>query len=127
MSPTSNFNAVLQIVMMLLALALVLFLAWFILRWMNKRVPGMGGTGNGKFVKVLERVPTGKSGSIMLIRVENKVILVAVTEHAVEKLCEFDDPEGNLDLPVQEFPSFASALKDAGKKFSKKKDGGDTP
>lgn len=105
-----------QILWVVIALALVLGLAWVLLRWMNKRVPGMGG--GARLIKVLDRVALGKSGSLLLVRVQDKVLLVAFSERAVEKLCEFDDPDGTLSLPdVVDTPSFAAALKDAAAKI----------
>lgn len=96
------------------ALALVLFLAWAVMRWMNKRLPGLGGGGGGRLIHVLERMPVGKSGQLLLVRVQDKVLFVAVSEHNAEKLCEFDDPEGLITGPeVMENPSFSEALKDA--------------
>jgi flagellar biosynthetic protein FliO len=101
----------------LLALVLVLFLAWLLLRWMNRRVPGMGG--GGRLIKVLDRTQAGKNSSILLLRVQDKVFLVAVSEHAIEKLYEFDDSDGQIAPPkAPEYASFSNTLKDAAKRFS---------
>lgn len=110
----------------IIALALVLACAWLLLRWMNRRVPGLSGGAN-RLIQILDRVSVGKTSSIILLRVQDKVILVAVSEHAMEKLYEFDDPDGEIALPpAAEFPNFSDALKDAAKRFQKRgKNNGD--
>lgn len=125
------YEVVLRVISALAALVVVLLLAWLLLRWLNKRMPGMSG-GSARMITVLDRVAVGKSGVVLLLRVQDKVFLVAVNEHAIEKLHEFEDPEGIMKLPdVVANPSFAEALKDAagkvgfGKKKDENKDGGD--
>ena len=102
----------------MVALVLVLLAAWMLLRWMGSRMPGMGGGGASRLVKVLDRVNVGKGSCILLLRVQDKVLLVAMTEHGTEKLCEFDDPDGTMMPPVQaEVPAFSTALKDAARRM----------
>ncbi|MDL2294136.1 flagellar biosynthetic protein FliO [Ruminococcaceae bacterium OttesenSCG-928-D13] len=98
----------------LLALVLVLVLAWLALRWLNRRVPGMGGGSTERLIKVLDRVTVGKNTVLVLVQVKNTVMLVAVGDHTVEKLAEFDAADGAFDIPkaAQQNPSFADALKD---------------
>lgn len=110
----------------LFALCLVLFLAWLLIRWLNRRMPGVSG-GSGRSIQVIDRVQVAKGSTIVMLRVEEKVFLVAVSEHAVEKLSEFDDPEGKYaPQKVAQSPSFGNALKDAvGKLGLGKKNGED--
>lgn len=111
-----------------LSLALVLGCAYVLLRWINRRVPGMSG-GSGRLIQVLDRVSVGRSGSILLVRIKDKVMLLGISDHAVEKLCEFDDPDETMVLPkAEDLPSFSQALKDAAKRFTGgPKNGGDAP
>lgn len=120
------WDAAAKILGTLAALVLVLLLAWLLLRWMNKRMPGVSG-GAQRAIKVLDRLPVGKNGTILLLRVQDKVLLVAVGERGAEKLYEFDDPDGKFDLPKPGGTTgFSDALKDAAKKMGLgKKDGGD--
>lgn len=114
------FEAAARIVGAIAALGLVLLLAYFLLHWLNKRMPGMSG-GPNRLIQVLDRVAVGRGGSIMLLRVQDKVLLVAVTDKAVEKLCEFDDPEGKIAQPEPlQAMDFSAALKEAGAKFGLK-------
>ncbi len=111
----------LRIIGALAALVVVLLLAWLLLRWMNRRVPGMAG--NAKMIKVLDRVSVGKGGMLMLVRVQDKVILLVAGDHVAEKLLEFDDPDGAFEPKIAASPSFAGALKDAAKRFGGKDKG----
>lgn len=122
---------VLRLLGVMVALGVVLFLAWLTLRFMNRKMPGMAG-GSSRLIQVLDRVSTGRSSSLMLIRVQDTVMLVAFSEHTVQKLCEFDDPEGKMKLPEMTGAftgSFASALKDAATRagLKPKNDKGDEP
>ena len=112
------WEAVARIIGAIFSLVFVLFLAYLLLNWLNKRMPGMSG-GAGRLIQILDRVPAGRGGTIMLLRVQEKVLLVAVTEKTATKLCEFDDPEGqikNAELP--ENVHFSAVLKDALGKFA---------
>ncbi len=125
---TTLLGTSMRVVMTILALALVLFLAWALLRWMNRRMPGMAGGGAARMIKVLDRVQAGKSSTLLLVRVQDKVFLLGAGDRGVDKICEFDDPEGKLLPPaIGEPPSFAAALRDAAAKagFGKKKTEGD--
>ena len=114
-------DVTLRILGALLALVVVLLLAWLLLRWMNKRVPG-GGAGS-KLIKVLDRVAVGRGCMLLLVRVQGKVILLAMGERVAEKLLEFDDPDGAFEPKIAASPSFAGALKDAAKRFGGKDKG----
>ena len=110
-------EVVLRILGAILALAFVLFLAWFCLRFLNRRIPGFGG-GGGRMITVLDRVNLGKNNGLFLVRVEDKVFLIGMSEHAVSTIREFDDPEGKLTLPERpENIPFTEALKEAAAKL----------
>lgn len=128
----SFWEAIIRVLGAILALALVLFLAWLVLRLLNRAMPGLQGTsaGRGRFVQVLERIPYGKGTTLLLLRVQNTVMLVACTEHAVEKLWEIEDADGSFQPPAPgEMPSFADSLKSAAGRMGlgKRHDGEDKP
>jgi flagellar biosynthetic protein FliO len=121
------WDVVVRLISAGLVLVLVLLLAWLVLRWLSRRMPGAGVPTKKRAIKVLDRLSMGRSGTVMLLRVKDKVLLVAMTDHGAEKLYEFDDPDGEFDLEKPgEAPAFADALKDAARRLrGKKKDGGD--
>lgn len=116
---SSGWDIAGQMMGALVALILVLLAAWLLLRWVNKRLPGLGGGSTSRLVTVLDRVPIGRNSSILLLRVQDKVLLVAMTEHGAEKLCEFDDPDGMIapDTPAADVPGFAAVLKETALKM----------
>lgn len=131
--PTTGLEVIGRILGAVVALALVLVAAWMLITWLGKRVPGMASGSAVRLVKVLDRVNVGRSSCILLLRVQDKVLLVAMTEHGTEKLCEFDDPSGSM-MPANlgEIPAFSAALKDAalrlvGKEAKPAQKSGDTP
>lgn len=109
------WEAIREIGGVILALVLVLLLAWLVLRWLNNRMPGLGGGSTERMIRVLDRVAVGKNVVVLLVRVKDTVMLVAVSDHAIEKLAEFDAADGSFDVKkaAAENPSFAAALKDA--------------
>ncbi len=102
----------------LVVLVLVLLAAWLALRWVNKKAPGVGTGGSARLIRVLDRVAISRTSSILLLRVQDKVFLVAMTEHGAEKLSEFDDPSGAIAPPPQgQGQAFSSILLDTAKRF----------
>lgn len=111
------WEAAKQIVGALLALVLVCALAWVVLRWINRRMPSLGGGSTKRLITVLDRVAVGKNAVVLLLHVAGRVMLVAVSDHAIEKLAEYDAENGEFEVPdTPENPSFAAALKDAAAK-----------
>ena len=97
-----NFwEAIVRVLGAILALALVLFLAWLVLRLLNRAMPGLQGTaaGRGRFVQVPERIPYGKGPTLLLLRVQSTVILVACSVPAGEKLWGIYVPDANHLYP----------------------------
>ena len=117
-------DVILKILGAIVALGVVLFLAWFTLRLLNKRMPGMSG-GNNRLIQVLDRVAFGKNGSLLLVRVQDKVFLVAISEHAIQTVHTFEDPDEIMKLPqLNETIPFSDAFKQAVSKLTKPKDDG---
>lgn len=111
------WEAAKQIIGALLALVLVCALAWVVLRWINQRMPSLGGGSTKRLITVLDRVAVGKNAVVLLLHVGGRVMLVAVSDHAIEKLAEFDAENGEFEVPATpDNPSFAAALKDAASK-----------
>lgn len=114
------WDATIKIVGALAALAFVLFLAWLVLRWIGKRTQGVGNAQQ-RHIKVIERMQVGRNSTLLLLKLNAKVLLVAVSERGAEKLYEFDDEDGKFDFKRPEaLPSFAEALKSATKRFGSK-------
>lgn len=125
-------EALLRIIGAIAALALVLFLAWLMMRWLGRRMPGLS-TGQSRLIKVLDKTSFGRNSGLLLVRVHDKVLLIGFTDHATTTLGEFDDPEGKI-AKVEDVaqPSFTEALKGAAEQLGFKRDkngqdGGEDP
>ena len=84
-----------------LGLIAVMFYA---LRKLNKRI----STGGGR-LKVLDRVSIGRDGLMLVVSVCGKVMLVGVTSHRIEKLCDLDVTEEEYS-EGQQSPDFMSVF-----------------
>jgi flagellar protein FliO/FliZ len=131
----STVPEILQMLGILLAIAVVFFLAWFV-----TRAVALNGSfnGKGKYFTVLEKSPVSKDGYIMLVKCFDKLLLVGVTAGGMTLLMEFDAESADLSSfePIKQ--SFSSIfkqtmdstlpdgkVKDAFEKFIGKKKGGD--
>jgi len=129
------FQELLKMLVILAAIALVFFLAWFV-----TRAVALNGSfnGKGKYFTVLEKFPVAKDSYIMLIKSFDKLLLVGMTPGSMTVLKEFDANSVDLGNFVPEKQSFSSIfkttldstlpdgkLKDAINKLAKKKNGGD--
>jgi flagellar protein FliO/FliZ len=93
----------------LVSLAAVCILAWVVLRWGAKR--GLGALGQGKRIKVIEKVPLDARRSLYLVEVGGKVLLVGSGESGALSLLTELDPTTLPELPEPKPQSFADVLK----------------
>ncbi|MEG1568118.1 MAG: flagellar biosynthetic protein FliO [Oscillospiraceae bacterium] len=103
---------------MLISLVFVLFLAWYLLRWMGKKMPSSGQSGS---IKILDRVNIGREKWIMIVQAGDKTLLVGMSDNAISTLCEFD---ANTEFAAKETPKetdFVALLQNAVKKFPTKR------
>jgi flagellar protein FliO/FliZ len=78
-----------------LSLGAVVGLMWFLARIASKRV---GGT-NGSLVKLMGRQSLGRTASVAVLSIGERVLVVGVTENGVRLLTELDADE--VDVPVE--------------------------
>jgi flagellar protein FliO/FliZ len=128
-------SEIFQMLGILLAIAVVFFLAWFV-----TRAVALNGSfnGKGKHFNVLEKFPVSKDSYIMLVKCFDKLLLVGVTAGGMTLLMELDAESADISSlePIKQ--SFSSIfkqtmdstlpdgkVKDAFEKFLGKKKGGD--
>ena len=80
----------------LLALVAVCILAWVVLRWSQRR--GLG-VGQGKQVKVLERVPLDARRTLYLVEVGGRVLLIGAGDASAPSVLAELDPSELPELP----------------------------
>ncbi len=70
-----------------LTLAFVLFLAWFLLRWIGGHSPIQSSF---KHIRILDRVVIDREKYLLLVSAGDKTLLIAMSAGAVTTVCEFD-------------------------------------
>ncbi|MEG1699288.1 MAG: flagellar biosynthetic protein FliO [Oscillospiraceae bacterium] len=116
--PGNFWSGIGAIFTMLISLVFVLFLAWYLLRWMGKKMPSSGQSGS---IKILDRVNIGREKWIMIVQAGDKTLLVGMSDNAISTLCEFD---ANTEFAAKETPKetdFVALLQNAVKKFPTKR------
>ena len=101
---------VLSLVGMLGGFFLILFLAY----WATKVLArGYAASGTGRMIEVLDRMSLGQEKQLLVVKAADKVLLLGVTAHHIEKLEELD--AGALPQPPSNPQSgaFFAALKSA--------------
>jgi flagellar biogenesis protein FliO len=90
----SDGSVVLAVLRLLVSLGAVLALLVVLARYAAKRGLGGARTGRGTVsVDVLSRRSLGKSSSVQVVQVGSRVMVLGVTERAVNVLTELDDSE----------------------------------
>jgi flagellar biosynthetic protein FliO len=86
---SEGVNLALSLLGMLLLLLLIFAGAYFTTRFIGGRYQGRMGAG--KNAEILERVPLGRDGSLLIVRAGGKVLLLGVTSHHIDRLAELDE------------------------------------
>lgn len=101
---------ILQVFGILLFIALIFFLAWFI-----TRAAAVNGGFNGKtrHFTVLEKYPLSKDSYLLLLKSFDKLLLVGVTPGGMRVLQEIDPKSADFTMPEDpvQRQSFADVLK----------------
>lgn len=97
-------------------LPFILFLVYAVLKY--------GGTNlqklqNGRYLKILERIPVSKDNSLMVIKMGDKSYVVSSTTHRIEILKEIGEEEGKTLLDQKPLPELSS-LRDLYNNFKRK-------
>lgn len=80
---------VLSVLGSLIGFVLLLVLAWWAARFVGR---GYGYNGSGsRSLQVLDRLPMGGEKQLLVVKAAGRVLLLGVTAHRVEVLCELDE------------------------------------
>ena len=114
---------VLSLVGMLGGFFLILFLAY----WATKVLArGYAAGGTGHMIEVLDRMGLGQEKQLLVVKAADKVLLLGVTAHHIEKLEELDAGALPQTPPSPQGGAFFAALKSALEQ-KKGKESGDEP
>lgn len=93
----------------LVAMVVVLALAYYTTRWLGKRINTGSGTG---LIKVLDKTMIGQGKLLAVIKIGDKTMLVGVAENSITKLCDIEESDIVLeDNSKKSNVSFHESLK----------------
>jgi flagellar protein FliO/FliZ len=101
-------NAFLSVLYSIIVVIVVFFLAWFITRIVASK---SSFAGQGKNIKILEKMAVSKDSYIMLVKVFDKLLLVGATSQGMTVLKEIDAEGIDMELLNIKKESFADILK----------------
>lgn len=85
-----SFSDIMNLVWALVGVVLVLFLAYYLTKLYAKKFST--ALGNGRQMKVIDRIPVGKGSAIAVIDVAGRQYLVGVCENSITLLSELEEP-----------------------------------
>ncbi len=103
-----------SVIFALLMVVGILFLAYYVTRWLGKRTTIQSGS---QHIKVLDRTFIGQDKCILIVNIKGRVLALAMTSHAVEILCELNaddfpsapEPDTSFSTLLQRFIQKPSA------------------
>ena len=98
-----------ELIYLIVVLAGVIALAYYATKWLSKRYVTQGQ--KTKYMKVIDRIGLGQDRTLNIVQVGEKVMLLGVTQHRIEKICDIDI----ADMPIvqeNQSASFTNVLKD---------------
>lgn len=90
---------VLSVLGTLVGFVLLLVLAWWAVRLLGKGYGYGAGGSASRSLQVLDRMPLGGEKQLLVVKAAGRVLLLGVTAHHVEVLCELD--ESQLPPPAE--------------------------
>jgi flagellar protein FliO/FliZ len=77
---------------------------------------------NGKFIKVLERVPISKDNSLIVVKIGDKGYVLTSSASSIDKLMELKDDELKKLENTNSIPEYKNMMEFYKKVFKKKED-----
>lgn len=86
---------IVTLVLAMLGIIGLIFLTYYATRWLNRRVTAT----TGRSMQILERIMLGQDKSLIVVKAGEKILLLGVTAHHVDKIAEFSAEE--YPLPAE--------------------------
>ncbi len=113
-----DYNFWIMILKIVVFLPLVLMLFYISIKYGGNKLQGIQ---NGRFIKVLERVPLSKENSLIVAKIGDKGYVLTSAQGKVDTLLELSEEELKKFEISKEVPQYAS-LKDFYQKVLKRKE-----
>ncbi len=106
----SSTMSFLTLLWTLICLILILFLAYFSVKLLAKK---QRISGAGKLIKVLDQVSIGQDKVLVVVKVADKTMLIAMSSNTVTKVCELDNDYCEKFILQNPVMPFSEVLKSA--------------
>lgn len=94
-SQTESPSVIWMIVQMLVALGLIVLLAWGAIQILGRK---MNHRMQGRWIRVLDEVVLGQNRGIVVLEVGGRAFLVGITDHQISMLFEIEDQQLVQDM-----------------------------
>jgi flagellar protein FliO/FliZ len=114
-----DFSFWIMLLKIIVFLPFILMLFYLSVKYGGSKLQGIQ---NGKFIKVLERVPLSKESSLIVVKIGEKGYVLTSSTGKIDTLLELNSEEIQSLEASREVPQYAS-LKEYYQKVMKKKEG----
>lgn len=111
----------LQIILLILGFTAVLFVAYFMTRFIGAKMSYSNATSH---IKIMDRVFLSNDKSICIIQVGKRFFVVGVTNHHIDPICELKESD-LLPIATEENNSFNNLVESYISKFRHRSKGND--
>lgn len=99
---------ILSMIGSLALIILVLVFTYYATRWYARR---MGQSGQGKYMKLIDRTQLGTGACVAIVRIDKKYYLLGVGDKSVRLICELPDFEEDSGPEPAEQPPFSQIFR----------------
>ena len=99
---------ILSILLALIGIVAVLALTYYLSRWYARR---MGAIASAKHMKLIDRLPLSKSGSLAIVEIAGKQYVAGISDQSVSLMMELEEPVEVPSKPELFTDGFSDLLK----------------
>lgn len=115
----NDYNFWVMILKLVVFLPFILFLFYLSIKFGSKKLTNIQ---NGRYIKVLERVPLSKENSLIAVKIGDKGYVLSSSAGRVETLLELSPEELKKIETANQIPEYASFKEFYQKVFKKRED-----
>ncbi len=104
-------SGILSVLFILVIFISILAMTYFVTKLIGRGYIVQGSAA--KHIKIIDKVFIGKDKTLLIIQSAGKTMLLGVTAHHIEKLCDLDEQELSLIVPDTSEPAFLDMFKNA--------------
>lgn len=105
----NQFDDTLSLVISLFLLVAILIFTYFATKWLAKRFSLQGSC---RAIKIIDKAVLGQDKALMVVRVTDQTMLLGITAHQIQKLCDIDEEKLPLSPAKPEESSLSESFFD---------------